>query len=678
MNWTGGRRSRHSHLNARSIANVQRQHFAKIRNRLHPKSQLSPSFSEAPSGRGSREERTDRRRAVDSICFTPELSHSLTKTEDDAATCDQCLARTRFNSLPAAASADVDHSRGIGNLASRRHILVTVNPMNPLLLANRKQKLLKRDDWVGTTITRPLKIRYPPAVDGQTIGKRRKSAGDSHRNRMLFAAEQAGLSRVGRGYVRRGDRHDWVAGEHEPTVRIGEPSVPRRGEDCGDESMRGTHFDRPYESTPLSNNETTTLGSLLNSSGIRANPTLAAEFYAAGIVAESPMLDNGSRVAALKIPRENMRRTQSSGNGTASVGRPNSPSTSECRRSVGYRDARPNRSDASLSSCTHLGSSRFTTGHNTHPQLSVRNGRYAEEGEVSPEKNSRQENNVSPTYVRVGSETTPGNRTATSLTTMHSRTRISPHNPQAETSCPKVTGTESGGGPDTSIAPHELFWRSWLSTFIRDETDMVEQTRTSCASSWDPNARECTSDAQADLNSVITHNAVRVSPSVKSDPLRYSTPSPNFSRTSFEHPLGAERRHLASPVRSIPILNVERKNRDEASSGHHTWPKYPWEDEGEDEAMDQFLGLDRLYPYSFSYQCTTGNQEYVLADATPRDSANSSYYSQQTRGFLLHSPTASANHLPTTTHSRCDVPGNNQPPLTTRDSQRQSTYPLEC
>ncbi|KAH0566532.1 hypothetical protein GP486_000073 [Trichoglossum hirsutum] len=575
MNWTGGRRSRHSHHNVRSVASVQRQHFAKVRNRLHSKGQLSHSVSAAPSGRG--------KRAIGSDPFTLELSHSLAKTEDDAATCDQGLARTRSDPLPAALSADVDLSPGIANLAGRRHLSVTANPINPLLLANRKRKLLKRDDWVGTTITRPLKIRYPPAVDGQMIGKRRKLAGDSHRHRMLFAAEHAGPSRVGRDRVGRRGRHDWVAGRHGLTVRIGEPLASRQGDGYGDESMQEARFDGPYESTPPGSNRVTTLESLLSSSRTRANPALAAGYYTTGIVAKSPMVGNGSRVAAPKIPRRNTHRTQSSGNETTSVGQPSSPITSKRGSSVGYIDARPNRSDASVSSPPYQSSSTSTIGHNTHPQFLACDGKYVEEKGVSLENIRKQENKVSLSYVRAGSDTTLANRTTVNTP---SRAFSSPDNPQAETSGPKTIKTDDGGEPDASAAPDELFWRSWLSTFARDEPDVVGQTRTPRTSSQGSNARKCMGDAQPDLDSTITCNAAWGSSPTKLEhhamAHTLSIPTEHHSK----HPLVMERRHRATlPVKCVPTLNMERTNHDEAYFGDHPWDM--------EEPLDQFLGLNR-------------------------------------------------------------------------------------
>lgn len=45
---------------------------------------------------------------------------------------------------------------------------------NRASLEEQKAKLLRREDWVGTNITAPLKIRYPVFTDRCNIGKRRK------------------------------------------------------------------------------------------------------------------------------------------------------------------------------------------------------------------------------------------------------------------------------------------------------------------------------------------------------------------------------------------------------------------------------------------------------------------------------------------------------------------------
>ncbi|KAH0545115.1 hypothetical protein FGG08_000727 [Glutinoglossum americanum] len=679
MNWTGGRRSRHSHHNAHSVANVQRQHFAKIRTSLHSKSQLHvpSSLAEALSGRGwnrpahhqrgeSREEQAGEERALNDISRlllphrTPQerqqrdRANSLTGVGGDTATCDQGLAR--FDS-PAVARFDVELSQG-NDIASRHRLLRTTNRKNSPLLANRKQNLMKRDDWVGTTITRPLKIRYPPAVNGRTIGRRRKSTGDCHRHRTSPTAEQAGLSRVERGYVGCGDLHDCAAGEQVPAVQIGYPWASGGiggylGAGSGSEAMRWSCLEGPNESTLLPPEPP------LDPPRVKVNSTLTTKYFTARSIAKSSTLDSASWIVAPRSSRRSLQFTQGSEDETALGTQLSSSISSKRGGSVGRKDLRPSKYDASPSLDTHLYSLRpiaHTTNHRTYPQYLAHDAMYVEEEGIPFKITCRRQNRNSLTYVSSGSEKEPEGRTLTAFPTdPHARVSTTTHSPRAEISNSNTTRTEGSYSPGISTTPDELFWRSWLSCFIGNESEVVEQTETPRTSNQHPNAQEFASDVQAHLNS-STHDAVQIS-SMALDSPHHSTHPPHPSRALVELPPGirsqGESERCETPsVKCLPALNSECKKHVEAPSGDHAWQKYIWGDEGEDEFMDQFLELNRSHLFPLSNQGMADDLESALSNAPHQNPAIDSYYSQQTQGPLSRPRTEFTDHSFTATHCR--------------------------
>jgi hypothetical protein len=216
-----------------------------------------------------------------------------------------------------------------------------------------------------------------------------------------------------------------------------------------------------------------------------------------------------------------------------------------------------------------------------------------------------------------------------------------------------------------STTPDELFWKSWLSSFMGNEPEAVGQTESSRTTNQDPNAKKFISDVEGDLNSIITHDAARFSFSMKPDSLCHGTYSPHLSETPIEFPLGGGEKgnHETLSVKCLPALNLEHKKRAETYSGDHAFQKYVWGDGGEDESMDQFLELDQSYSFPFSYHDTTDNPGKALADAKYQGPANDSCYSQQTQDSPLHSPTEFVNRLPVTTQAGCGVSHNAPIPL---------------
>ncbi|KAI9784560.1 MAG: hypothetical protein M1839_001782 [Geoglossum umbratile] len=611
MNWTGGPRSRHYQNNVRSTTNLQRQHFAKVRARPHP------------------------------------------KTKPDAAACDQGSARTRWKPLPAP-GRDAVFSLGTKTYVTNRHRLSkTADPRNTSPIASRKRKLLKRDDWVGTTITRPLNTR--PTEDWQMIGRRRRPAGGRYRHRILSANEQVGLSDVVRGYVAREDCDDWTAGERGLVVRVGGCVV-----ESAEEDMRGDHFGGlSSEVAP---------GLVVGLSKSRAAHSLA------GGATRSLIQSDRSMVATLRVPRDNTRYTQGLEDGTRHGTWLSFSTVSKHGSSVGYRDTRSNKrikldTLASSPSDTRQDSSGFTTdatGYSTYREL-VCGSSYAEEEEIDLKDTNQNRCKTPITRARSGSEGGGSFPTNT-----QERIRDTANSRRMEISNSSASRVRGGRGPGVSTTPDEIFWRSWLSALIGRASatlEVEEQTEISCTEN---RTKERTGGSWVDLNSTITNDVARIS-SMELDSLHHGTHS-YLSKTSIVSSLVKLSRggkgHEPSSANYLPVLNLKRNKRIKAYTDTHAWEKHDWEDESNGVCTDQFPEPGR--PCHFPCRDTTSSSENALTTIR-KDPVSHSPRSQRTSGTLLHPPTRFLNYSPTATRAAYGASQSMLPCSATQD-QRQSSW----
>jgi hypothetical protein len=608
MNWTGGPRSRHYQNNARSTANLQRQHFAKVRTKPYPKAQPPSPFAEAQSGRGrdtspyhhhrGRETRgvqADERRALDGDCVTLKASYftsqrlhrpnSLAKAESGATTCDQGSARTRRIALPAAERGVANFAVG-ANATSRHRLSQTTGPRNTPPAVNKKRKLLKRDDWAGTAITRPLKTK--PAEDWQMIGRRRKQAGGHRRHHILPANEQVGLSDVARRDVARGDGDNWTAGERGLVIQVGGVLASRGGHAGGDfaETMRGAFFGE--SSGHIKGVVTPELVEDLPNSG--ANSTLAAADSTAGRAAECQIHNDSTMMDTRGALHGNMCYTEGSADRTSS-GTWLGFSAASHGSSVVYGDTSSKtgiRTNTHLLSGTDLDSLRLVDDNTIHIALGEPVCDGSCEGEGIWLNNTCKIRNTSPvTHVRTGSKGGAGNRTVTFFPA-NTQEELYPtgSSQRVEIEDSSVSGIRGNGGTGISTAPDELFWRSWLSTFIGSVSTSPEtkgQPEISHTKNQDSSAKGRIGISLIDSDLITLRSATQIPP-MKLDPLHHDTFPLQLSETSIDFPLGIRSRGRGHreplSARCPPTLSMKHIEPVEAYANAHTWRKHDCDGEG--------------------------------------------------------------------------------------------------
>lgn len=224
MNWTGGRLQRHSR-NQNTLAQRQKQHFAKVRTRLQhtPQPQslpFQPSFLRhditvlsggvTPYGDGSQRHvghAKSSQRTLEDFALTRPLatrlsgmrrhttsvkgrriprdgfdaskSRYLSPLQDDKQLYEEApTLRSRHHSAEMkkrhqATSQQTDPSSQSTRHRKRKKPPSDIDADLKLLEAN-KRRLLARSDWAGLEPTRPVRVSYPAEVDKEKMGKRRK------------------------------------------------------------------------------------------------------------------------------------------------------------------------------------------------------------------------------------------------------------------------------------------------------------------------------------------------------------------------------------------------------------------------------------------------------------------------------------------------------------------------
>lgn len=226
MNWTGGRLQRHSrNSGGKSLTNIQKQHFAKVRTRLQngPRAVSPLDFSLFHAAQ-DRHEDTRLKEEDARLERQPKRQRTLREYDSTAALANRLSSmKPRLTSHRRGLSSQLRPSRepaerryphshhgeaakrapitmpaitireGVDDLyddndeeepeqypqSSRRSTSFTLPPRNPTVLEHKtledqRQSLLEQEDWVGTAIIRPLKISFPTSKNRDKIGRRRK------------------------------------------------------------------------------------------------------------------------------------------------------------------------------------------------------------------------------------------------------------------------------------------------------------------------------------------------------------------------------------------------------------------------------------------------------------------------------------------------------------------------
>ncbi|KAI9705078.1 MAG: hypothetical protein M1836_006861 [Candelina mexicana] len=226
MNWTGGRLSRHSGKRGGNLINIQKQHFAKVRTNLQNGTRKAsplkltffdryhtPRVSTSPHSKRESLERPTHRQGKS---FPDRRLEATTRTDVRGRKSSRESQRLYRGSLGPGAPSSAPSLGGadevgflLENLAQdgkqSSFFLVKTeedegglydrlspqdeqdqrSPKNPPLqkvsankqplpFEQRKRKLLEEPDWVGTSRSRPLQLKFPAVGARPEIGKRRR------------------------------------------------------------------------------------------------------------------------------------------------------------------------------------------------------------------------------------------------------------------------------------------------------------------------------------------------------------------------------------------------------------------------------------------------------------------------------------------------------------------------
>ncbi|KAI9759875.1 MAG: hypothetical protein M1835_000287 [Candelina submexicana] len=226
MNWTGGRLSRHSGKRGGNLINIQKQHFAKVRTNLqngtrkasplkltffnryhaprvstsprskresleHPAHRQGNSFPDRRVDAATRTDVSSRKSSrasqrpyrgslgpgapssAPSLGDADEVGFLLENLAQDGKQSSFFLVKTEEDEgglYDTPSPQDEQHQRSPKNPPLQN---VSANKQ-PLPFEQRKRKLLEEPDWVGTSRSRPLRLKFPAVGARPEIGKRRR------------------------------------------------------------------------------------------------------------------------------------------------------------------------------------------------------------------------------------------------------------------------------------------------------------------------------------------------------------------------------------------------------------------------------------------------------------------------------------------------------------------------
>lgn len=206
MNWTGGRLSRHSNEKG-ALRARQKQHFARVQANLRSGTKKQSPLKFSLFGKVT-EETADRTRPSSS-CYLSQHGNEGSQTVlphqnspcdthvalyDDPHTLSQkpqgnCLNRVPLIKRGSSSIPDDDlysaTPRPLGG--KRKHELSSVPSGKRVMLdqreapeSERRQRILRRGDWVGVSLQRPLQLAFASPNHVDLVGRRRKVT-DGHR-----------------------------------------------------------------------------------------------------------------------------------------------------------------------------------------------------------------------------------------------------------------------------------------------------------------------------------------------------------------------------------------------------------------------------------------------------------------------------------------------------------------
>lgn len=272
MNWTGGRLQRHSRNSAgKSLNFTQKQHFAKVRNRLQngPRAASPLDFSllhvarDARKGRESErdnselESRPKRQKTLSEYATTAALANRLNamkprqvsqgggtsselrygakrpKADDAFAQHEMSTEYRTSRDSDASVQYQTEAHRNDGHEVGLRSepgssrpkffrttLMSNNSATKPESLEEKRQSLLQQDNWVCTAVTRPLKINFPDSNDRQKVGRRRRISTEK-RSRHNLPVRRRFRPSIQEGLLPEGSDWDDRGGREDISVRIG-------------------------------------------------------------------------------------------------------------------------------------------------------------------------------------------------------------------------------------------------------------------------------------------------------------------------------------------------------------------------------------------------------------------------------------------------------------------------
>ncbi|KAK3080728.1 hypothetical protein LTS18_013720, partial [Coniosporium uncinatum] len=224
MNWTGGRLQRHSKKSTNSIIDRQKQHFAKVRTRLHNGSSpfvappFRPSFLSnskgvldgriAPFGRDSQRPlgHSSRQRKLEEFDTIADVAERLSSMRPrDKQHQHEKAAGPRFER-----ATSPSHDRKVPEHPSKsRQLIYPLHQKRKRLeeskeevaLLEARRQLLLKSDWVGLAPSRPVQIQFNARRNRDQFAKRRKVDKDAYTRRAVRQRNQLQVFQEGNDRV---------------------------------------------------------------------------------------------------------------------------------------------------------------------------------------------------------------------------------------------------------------------------------------------------------------------------------------------------------------------------------------------------------------------------------------------------------------------------------------------
>lgn len=204
MNWTGGRLQRHSAGNRNAVAQRQKQHFSKIQQKLRGPRKESPiKFSifdhvvenrervrgspavesAVPQHRETSQPAPRRQGSLINVSQTshiPQPSNTKGSRDQDPAPVQRPPSRVSEGNIYDATPPPASRVKARKLQSALPKIDPGCYEMKEESMSAKRRRLLRKRDWVGTSIQKPVGIKFAPAALEDNVGRRRKIT-DGHR-----------------------------------------------------------------------------------------------------------------------------------------------------------------------------------------------------------------------------------------------------------------------------------------------------------------------------------------------------------------------------------------------------------------------------------------------------------------------------------------------------------------